>query len=114
MLKDFHKISDLFGTILNNKSYKNLWKNWHENNQNNETANKLDLPASSNNRFAYRRTLDILGNGNVAILINHENGSSVYVYDVTTEALSEEVTYTGADYIGGIKAYSTFLLPEIN
>ena len=70
-----------------------------------ETADKLDMPASSNNRFAYRRTLDILGNGNAAILINHENGSSIYVYDVTTGELSEEVTYTGADYLGGIKAY---------
>lgn len=70
-----------------------------------ETASKLDIPAGSNFRQAFRRTLALLGNGNTAILVNQEVGSTVYIYDVETGTVSEGTTYTGADYIGGFRAF---------
>jgi len=70
-----------------------------------ETVTKLDMPAGSGGYYGGRRSMSLMGNGNAAIMLNHENGSSVYIYDASTGSVSEGTTYTGADGLIGLNAF---------
>lgn len=69
-----------------------------------KSITKLNIPASKSGYFGARRSMDVLGNGNAAILTNSESGNHVYIYNPIENELKKGITYTGADAIVGLKA----------
>lgn len=72
----------------------------------NNSVTKLNMPSGSGGYYGGRRSMSLMGNGNAAIMLNHENGNSVYIYDAATGTVSEGTTYTGADGLIGLNAFN--------
>ena len=70
-----------------------------------KTLTKLDMPLGTGGYYGGRRSMALLSNGNAAIMLNHEGGSSIYIYDNTTGSISEGTSYTGADGLIGLTAF---------
>lgn len=70
-----------------------------------DSMTKLDIPASRGGYYGGRRSMDVMGNGKIAIFTNNAEGSHVYIFDPVGNSVTKGVTYTGADAVVGIQAF---------